>query len=155
MPHEPGHSEEEHSSGEEHRALQPETAPTWQIDIAEGCEVVTRDGDKVGTVKEVRGGYFKVNAPLQPDYWLQRQFVESNAEGRITLSFEKGELGDYKVKDLPEAPVAQGQDANADDRAGALGFQERQVGGAVRNPEEGPGENPASATLRAVERRND
>ena len=136
MPHEPGYSEETHDGGE-HRALQPETAPTWQIDVAEGCEIVTRDGDKIGTVKEVRGGYFKVNAPMQPDYWLQRQFVESNADGRIMLSFDKEDLGNYKVKDLPDSSVAQGDM------------------GQVANPEGGFAENPAAATLRATEGRND
>src|SRR5688500_2854356 len=98
MPHEPGHTDEHKG---EHRAMLPEDAPTWQIDIAEGADIVTADGDKIGTVKEVRGGYFKVNAHLQVDYWLQRQFVTHNADGRVTMSFNKDDLGDYKVAEPP------------------------------------------------------
>jgi len=146
MPHEPGHEEKT-----EHRALLPEDAPTWQIDIADGCDILTEDGDKIGTVKEVRGGYFKVNAHLQPDYWLQRQFVTSNADGRITMSFKKDDLGNYKVAEPPDEPVYEGQDKNMDERGGALGFQERYVGGQAPNPDAGPGENIAAETIGAPE----
>ena len=37
---------------------------------AVGTEVMTLDGDTLGTVKEVSGSCFKVDAPLRPDYWL-------------------------------------------------------------------------------------
>jgi hypothetical protein len=155
MPHEPGHTEEHHDKGE-HRALLPEDAPTWQIDIAEGCEVFTADGDKLGTVKEVQGGYFKLNVSLHPDYWLQRQFVTSNDGGRITMSFTKDQADDYKVKFLPEDAVLQGQDARFDAKhdADAIGFETERVGGPVTNPESTP-TNPASETIAAAERQYD
>ena len=35
-----------------------------------GCPVFTADGDEIGRVKEIRGRYFKVDAPMRPDYWL-------------------------------------------------------------------------------------
>src|SRR5688572_2649989 len=102
MPHEPGHDKEH---DEAHRALMPEDAPTWQIDIAEGCPVLTEDGDEIGTVKEIRGAYFKVDARMQLDYWLQRQFVTDNDDGRIRMSFKKDDLDNYKVKELPDDAV--------------------------------------------------
>ena len=148
MPHEPGHADE--GKGE-HRAMLPEDAPTWQIDIAEGADVLAADGDKIGEVKEVRGGYFKVNVHLRPDYWLQRQFVTSNADGKVTMSFKKDELDDYKVTDLPEEPVYEGQDQTMRERGGAIGFETEQVGGQVANPEGGIPENPAASTVRAAE----
>lgn len=152
MPHEPGHTEEHHDK-DEHRALQPEDAPTWQIDVAENCEVFTSDGDKLGTVKEVQGGYFKVNAPFQPDYWLQRQFVTSNDGGQIMMSFTKDQADDYKVKVLPDGAVYQGQDGGFDAKndGEALGFESRFAGGPVPNPASNP-TNPASQIISAAER---
>ncbi len=37
--------------------------------IAIGSEVYTTDGEKLGTVKMVRSGYFQVDASMKPDYW--------------------------------------------------------------------------------------
>ncbi|MGH2599118.1 MAG: DUF2171 domain-containing protein [Dehalococcoidia bacterium] len=136
---------EEHQHPGEHREMQPDDAPTWQVDIAEGSEVVTSDGHEVGTVKEIRGGYFKLNVHLHPDYWLQRQFVTTNAEGRVTMSFTKDDLDNYKVKDVPDAAVVQGQDMTAHPKQSGddIGFGTEYVGGAVPNP--------SSETMRAVE----
>lgn len=67
--------------------------------VAAGMDVVTSDGDHLGTVKEVRGPYFKVNAKMHPDYWLQREFVRANSEGQLVTEFDKDNLNDYKVKD--------------------------------------------------------
>ncbi len=119
----------------------PGGGPARWADVIEDAPVHTLDGEKIGTVKEIQGAYFKVNAPMQPDYWLQREFVESNADGKVTMKFKKDDLGDYKVKELPDSAVAQGQD----------GIE----GGPVPNPEGGYPENTAAATLRNVEGRND
>jgi hypothetical protein len=37
------------------------------------------------------------------------------------------------------------------ERGGALGFEEKVVGGPVNTASEGPGENPAASTIRAAE----
>src|SRR3712207_9062604 len=68
--------------------------------------------------------YFKVNVHLRPDFWLQRQFVTSNADGKVTMSFTKDELDDYKVTDLPDEPVYEGQDQTMRERGGALRSEE-------------------------------
>ena len=125
-------------------------------DVIDGAPVHTLDGEKIGTVKEIQGGYFKVNAPLQPDYWLQREFVESNADGTVTMQFKKDDLGDYKIKELPESAVLQGQDAEfrAKDDGSAIGFETEYRGGPVSNPES-EATNPASETIQAAERQYD
>jgi hypothetical protein len=73
--------------------------------LTEGTRVFTSDGDELGTVKEVRGNYFKVNASMQPDYWLSCDVVTAGtaATGTTTgtdhharVSFTKDMLGDYK-----------------------------------------------------------
>lgn len=38
--------------------------------IKKGVSIYTRDGDRIGTVKQARDGYIEVDAPMQPDYWL-------------------------------------------------------------------------------------
>lgn len=62
-----------------------------------GCEIYTADGDKLGTVKEVQGTYFKVDAAMQPDYWLSTECIRGGTVGnRVDVSFAKSELGTYK-----------------------------------------------------------
>ena len=39
-------------------------------EIPVGAEVITIDGQKLGTVKEVRAGRFQVDAPMRTDIWL-------------------------------------------------------------------------------------
>ena len=66
--------------------------------IAEGVSVYTASGDHLGTVKEVRGRYFKVDAPMQRDYWLPMDAVgDSSTTGEVRLSFDKDRLGEYTV----------------------------------------------------------
>ncbi len=65
--------------------------------LALGCPVFTADGDKLGTVKEVRGSALKVDAPMQPDYWLSTGSIRLARTDRIDLAFPKDRLGDYKL----------------------------------------------------------
>ncbi|MFN8555956.1 MAG: hypothetical protein U0531_00900 [Dehalococcoidia bacterium] len=62
-----------------------------------GAEVITRDGDGLGTVKEIQGGYFKVAASLRPDYWLQLITARVDGAGRVVMEFDKDDLDRYRV----------------------------------------------------------
>jgi hypothetical protein len=73
--------------------------------IAAGMPVATRDGEALGTVKEVQTGYFKVDVRLRPDYWLQTDFAHVTGAGQVVLDFGKEELDHYKVKELPARVV--------------------------------------------------
>jgi len=69
--------------------------------IATGTEVYTMDGERLGTVKTVRDDYFKVNASMQPDYWLRCDCLSSSegyGSGRLTVAFTKDELDNFKEK---------------------------------------------------------
>ena len=66
-------------------------------DIPLGCSVYTSDGDKLGTVKEVQNGAFKVDAHMQPDYWLSSACVTASMADRVTMAFDKDHLGDFKA----------------------------------------------------------
>jgi hypothetical protein len=66
-----------------------------------GARVLTADGDELGKVKEVAGSCFKVDASMQPDYWLGSDAISSTAGGDVRLSIAKSQVGDAKV-DGPE-----------------------------------------------------
>lgn len=66
-----------------------------------GARVVTADGDELGKVKEVSGTCFKVDASMQPDYWLAADSVASQTGGEVRLVLKKDRLGDAKV-DAPD-----------------------------------------------------
>jgi hypothetical protein len=89
--------------------VEPSSEPAQDLGLGErvavGWSVFTKDGEDLGTVKEVRGGYFKVDAARHPDYWLQAQAVHASADGRITLEFVQELLDDYKVEQMPEPPL--------------------------------------------------
>ena len=67
-----------------------------------GAHVFTLDGDDLGKVKEVYGEFFKVDASMQPDYWLRTSCIRTASSGRVDLSFDKDHLGDFKVSDPEE-----------------------------------------------------
>ncbi|MBI2764274.1 MAG: hypothetical protein HYX53_00015 [Chloroflexi bacterium] len=77
-----------------------------------GDRVVAADGQDCGAVKEVRGGYFAVDAPMARDYWLSEAYVTSRSAGRVVLSLPKDEVAQHGL----EAP---GLEPTSDpDRAG-------------------------------------
>ncbi|MEO6045197.1 MAG: hypothetical protein ABIQ47_14955 [Tepidiformaceae bacterium] len=75
--------------------------------ISTGAEIYTTDGEKLGTVKAVRSGFFQVDAPMKKDYWLRDDCVDGGgaaAAGRVTVSFEKDHVDDFKQK-MPDSDV--------------------------------------------------
>lgn len=66
-----------------------------------GTRVMTADGDELGTVKEVSASCFKVDASMQPDYWLSTDCIAGMSGSDVRLTFTKERLGDAKV-DGPE-----------------------------------------------------
>lgn len=77
--------------------------------LAEGAVVHASEGDELGTVKEVRGESVKIDARMQPDYWLSVMHILVREDGRVETNFSKSELGAYK-QGAPSA-VAMTQDA--------------------------------------------
>lgn len=64
-------------------------------------EIFTADREKLGTVKEVSGNYFKVDASMQPDYWLPTRLIVDIEEGQVCLAFVNEELGLHKLAEPP------------------------------------------------------
>jgi hypothetical protein len=75
--------------------------------------VETRDGERLGEVKEIYGPYFKVAGPLHLDYWLQSSFGRAGKGGRVVMDFDRSELDAYKVQDIDSD--LQGDAANRTD----------------------------------------
>ncbi len=69
---------------------------------AVGSLVVTKDGKELGRVKEISGSCFKVDAPMQADYWLATDVIRDAAEGPIVLTLESKDLDESKM-DAPGA----------------------------------------------------
>lgn len=55
--------------------------------LMNGTAVFASDGKELGTVKEVRGAYFKIDAPMSKDYWLSCEAVQEGPGGRVTVAF--------------------------------------------------------------------
>ena len=69
-------------------------------EIVIGAPVYTRDNEKLGEVKEVRGGAFKVAADMQPDYWLPTTCLSTLSTGtteRLMVDTTKDHIGDFKI----------------------------------------------------------
>jgi hypothetical protein len=81
--------------------------------VAVGAEVYTSDGERLGTVKEIREPYFKVDIHLHPDVWLQMEMVRSFEQNKVTLEFPRASLNDYRVRepDFDRTPAEAEQDA--------------------------------------------
>jgi iron-sulfur cluster repair protein YtfE (RIC family) len=71
-----------------------------------GMEVCTADGESVGTVKEMQGRYFKVDAPMKPDFWLTTDCIRTASANTVMLTVNKDHLDDVKT-DLPAQREAQ------------------------------------------------
>lgn len=70
--------------------------------IVEGADVVTNDGQSIGSVKEARDGFFKVGASGQPDYWLADEFIVSSDRSRVRLRLSAVEVNGVR-SDAPDA----------------------------------------------------
>ena len=66
-------------------------------DIATGAEVMTTDGAKLGKVKEVSDDSFKVDAPMQRDYWLDLDTVDMATNLAVTVSVGRDEIDQVKI----------------------------------------------------------
>ncbi len=76
-----------------------------------GWPVYTFDGERIGEVGEVRGRYFKVNAPMQPDYWLSTDLVQAAGNRRLTLLIDRNQLETQMLERPETEAIAGGTDA--------------------------------------------
>jgi hypothetical protein len=70
------------------------------IDVSDGMPVWDDGGRDLGVVKDVREHSFKVNAPLQPDFWLRRTAIRAVADGRVVVAHDAIHFNDDEDADL-------------------------------------------------------
>jgi hypothetical protein len=63
-----------------------------------GCTVLDRDGAFLGSVQQVQGGYFEIDMPGDPDFWLSSVYVDSNDGERIRLSLNSRETAEHRLR---------------------------------------------------------
>jgi hypothetical protein len=80
-----------------------EPAPILRVTI--GAPVYSADDRKLGKVKEIDRGFFKVETGLfQRDYWLHGDLVkEAVPEHSVHLTVTNDEMEPHKLRDLPTA----------------------------------------------------
>jgi hypothetical protein len=83
-------------------AMTPFDATEPTDDQVIGSEVISRDGMYLGTAKAVEGYYFKLDAAMQPDYWLSMDTIASVIPNRIALNFDADRLADFALS-VPRA----------------------------------------------------
>ena len=62
-----------------------------------GAEVYTADGKRLGRVKEVALGRFKVDIRWKTDFWLSSSTIGNSSAGRLTTSFPRRKLNEHKL----------------------------------------------------------
>lgn len=77
------------------------TRPDY-LTVTVGSAVRTLDDQKVGTVSELRGSYFKIKTGfMQRDFWLRTDCVRTAVPNEtVMLNVPKSGLDDIKIVDI-------------------------------------------------------
>lgn len=59
--------------------------------------VFTLDGSEFGQVKELHGGYFKVDVPMARDFWLSTAYISHCNLERVNLNLRRDQLEDHRL----------------------------------------------------------
>ena len=68
----------------------------------QGATVTTADREKLGSVKEIVGDCFKIDAPMARDYWLASDTIATVTGNDILLRLRREEINDVKISE-PES----------------------------------------------------
>jgi hypothetical protein len=63
----------------------------------QGANVITADRERLGSVKEIKGDCFKVDAPMAPDYWLGSDTIATIDGNDIMLRYRREDINDFKM----------------------------------------------------------
>jgi hypothetical protein len=64
---------------------------------APGTRVTSADGETVGTVRNVHGGYFELEARMGQDFWLSRAYVGTADEREVCLNISRQEVDAHRL----------------------------------------------------------
>jgi hypothetical protein len=74
---------------------------TGETKATKDAWVVSADGHELGRVTEIQDTCFKIDAPLQPDYWLASDTIASDDGGVLRLNLTQDKIGEAKM-DSPD-----------------------------------------------------
>lgn len=66
-----------------------------------GAHVLTLDGADLGTVADSTPRAFKVVAPLEPDFWLSRDYIRLASTEEVRVDFSQADLESRKLEQSP------------------------------------------------------
>jgi hypothetical protein len=65
--------------------------------VKTGTPVMTKDGLRFATVKDVRGGYFQLDVARQEDFWLSASYIESADSNGVRLGIDRDEVDEHRL----------------------------------------------------------
>lgn len=81
----------------------------------EGWEVLTSDGESLGHVAAIHGGYFSLDTRAA-GYWLSRRHIRHCEEGIVRLAFTKNEADEHRLRKPGLEPASDPDRAGIRDR---------------------------------------
>ena len=94
--------------------------------FSEDARVIDSSGKEVGTVKEVRDGYFKVNVSMAPDYWLPFHTISGTEGGEVVhLNLAGDELEKARIMSGIESLGPTDIDESLDDSSQSIPVERR------------------------------
>jgi hypothetical protein len=69
-----------------------------------GALVVSGDGRRLGTVKELAEDCFKLERKVLPDYWLAMEYVDHAGDGLVQMILTKEGIYAARVDAPPQTP---------------------------------------------------
>lgn len=89
----------------------PEEETTLTTPISEplvDTPVYSADGEQFGYVKELQGGYFKIDVPMAKDYWLSTAYIDNCSMDRVSLNLKRDQIDEHRLS----APGAENQNSD-------------------------------------------
>ncbi|MEP6872002.1 MAG: hypothetical protein ABI939_09155 [Anaerolineaceae bacterium] len=68
-----------------------------QTELPIGGAIFDRNGEQFAVVKEVKGGYFKLDLPMARDFWLSSGYVSETEGNRVSLNISRDEADEHKL----------------------------------------------------------
>ena len=73
------------------------TMPGPPAEVPIGGAIFDRDGEQFAYVKEVKGGYFKLDLPMARDIWLSSGYVSETEGNDVRLTITRDEVDEHKL----------------------------------------------------------
>lgn len=72
------------------------------VALSAGRPVLTADGHRIGSLKQVHGNYLEVDSPMHRDYWLSCDDVEAVRDDTVVMAFDETHAAEHRFDALPE-----------------------------------------------------